>query len=81
VPSNHAAQINQLIDDLLDGRPHDTTLASTRPTMEFVTAVYASSIGRVTIHRRDLTRANRFYHSLNGGLPADTITAQLGARR
>jgi predicted dehydrogenase len=81
VPSNHAAQINQLIDDMLDGRPHDTTLASTRPTMEFVTALYASSIGRETIHRRDLTPANRFYHSLNGGLPAETITAQLGAGR
>ena len=38
VPSNHAAQINQLIDDLLADRPHDTTLASARPTMEFVTA-------------------------------------------
>jgi predicted dehydrogenase len=81
VPSNHAAQINQLIDDLLDGRPHDTTLASTRPTMEFVTAVYASSIGRETIHRRDLTQGNPFYQNLNGGLPADTITAQLGAGR
>jgi len=81
LPSNHAAQINQLVDDMLAGRRHDTTLASTRPTMEFVTALYASSIRRETVHRGDLTPADRFYHSLNGGLPADTITARLGAGR
>jgi predicted dehydrogenase len=81
LPSNHAAQIDQLVDDLLAGRRHGTTLASTRPTMEFVAAVYASSIERDTVHRRDLTPANRFYNSLNGGLPDDTITARLGAGR
>ena len=43
-PSNHTAQIDQLVDDLLAGRPHETTLSSTRPTMEFVTALYASSL-------------------------------------
>jgi hypothetical protein len=66
-----------LIDDLLAGRPHDTTLASARWTMELVTALYASFIGRETVRREDLTPANRFYHSLNGGLPAETITARL----
>ena len=81
VASNHVAQIDQLVDDMLAGRRHDTTLASTRPTMEFVTAVYASSIECETIHRRDLTPANRFYDSLNGGLPTDTISARLGAGR
>jgi hypothetical protein len=81
LPSNHAAQIDQLVDDLLAGRRHDTTLASTRQTREFITALYASSIGRETVHRRDLTPANRFYHSLNGGLPAETITARLSAGR
>jgi len=81
LPSNHAAQIDQLVDDLLAGRGHDTTLASTRPTMEFVTALYASSIERETVHRRDLTPSNRFYSSLNGGLPAETITARLSAGR
>ena len=81
VPSNHAAQIKQLVDDMLAGHPHDTTLASTRLTMEFVTALYASSIGRETIHRRDLSPANRFYQSLDGGLPAETISARLGAGR
>jgi predicted dehydrogenase len=79
LPSNHVAQIDQLVDDLLDGRGHGTTLVSTRPTMEFVTAVYASSIERVTVHRRDLTPANRFYNSLNGGLPTETISARLSA--
>ena len=78
-PSNHAAQIDQLVDDLLAGRRHDTTLASTRPTMEFVTALYASSIERATVSRRDLTPDSRFYARLNGGLPADTITARMSA--
>jgi predicted dehydrogenase len=81
LPSNHAAQIDRLVDDMLAGRRHDTTLASTRPTMEFITAVYASSIECETVHRRDLTPANRFYSSLNGGLPPDTIAARLGAGR
>ena len=81
LPSNHAAQIDQLVDDLLAGRGHDTTLASTRPTMEFVTALYASSIERETVHRRDLTPSHRFYSSLNGGLPAETITARLSLGR
>jgi predicted dehydrogenase len=81
VPSNHVAQIDQLVDDMLAGRRHDTTLASIRPTMEFVTAVYASSIERETVQRRDLIPANRFYNSLNGGLPTDTITTRLGAGR
>ena len=81
LPSNHAAQIDQLVDDMLAGRPHDTTLASTRWTMEFVTALYASSLERQTVHRGDLTPGHPFYHSLNGGLPADVITARLTAGR
>ena len=81
LPSNHAAQIDQLVDDMLAGRRHDTTLASSRPTMEFITALYASSIERETVHRQDLTPSDRFYHSLNGGLSADTITARLSAGR
>ena len=48
--------------------------------MEFVTAVYASSIECETVHRRDLTPANRFYESLSGGLPTDAITARTGMR-
>jgi predicted dehydrogenase len=81
LPSNHAAQIDQLVDDMLAGRPHDTTLASTRWTMEFVTALYASSLERQTVRRGDLTPGHRFYHSLNGGMPADAITARLTAGR
>ncbi len=76
-PSNHRAQIDRLVDDLLAGRGHDTSLASTRPTMEFVTALYASSLERGTVSRRDLTPDGPFYRSLNGGLPADIVTARL----
>jgi len=77
LPSNHAAQIDELVDDLLAGRTHATTLASTRSTMEFVTALYASSIEGETIARSDLTADRGFYHSLDGGLPAQRISQRL----
>lgn len=77
VPSNHAAQIHDLVGDLLAGRPHPTTLASTRPTMEFVTALYASSLEGETVARADLTPDRGFYHRLDGGLPADRVTARM----
>ncbi|HZX07305.1 Gfo/Idh/MocA family protein [Kribbella sp.] len=67
VPSNHEAQINHLVDDLLAGRTHSTSLASTRPTMEFVTALYASAITGTRVRRTDLTPDNRFYDMLHGG--------------
>ncbi len=79
-PSNHGAQIARLVDDLLTGRPHETTLASSRPTMELVTALYASSLETATVLRRDLTPASPFYDSLRGGLPIETAAARLSAR-
>ena len=45
--------------------------------MEFVTALYASSIERETIRRRDLTPDRGFYHRLDGGLAADLVSARL----
>jgi predicted dehydrogenase len=77
VPSNHAAQIDRLVDDLLAGRPHETTLASVRPTMELVTALYASSLTGETVHRRDLVPGHPHYARLDGGLTADAVTARL----
>jgi predicted dehydrogenase len=77
LPSNHAAQLNRLIDDLLAGRPHETTLASTRPTMEFVTALYESSIEGETVRRSDLTPDSGFYRHLDGGFPADLVSTRL----
>lgn len=74
VPSNHDAQISRLVDDLLNGRTHETTLASTRPTMEFVTALYASSITGRPIHRTDLTPDHPFYSALHGNLPKAQVT-------
>lgn len=73
VPSNHEAQIGHLVDDLLAGRPHGTSLASTRPTMEFVTALYASAITGTRVRRTDLTPEHRFYGMLHGGFRKDEI--------
>jgi predicted dehydrogenase len=67
-PSNHQAQITRLVDDLLAGRTHQTTLASTRPTMEFVSALYASAINQVPVNRADLVPGHPFYAALNGGV-------------
>ncbi len=77
VPSNHAAQINQLIDDLLADRPHATTLASARPTMEFVTAAYMSALEGGSVRRGDLSPDHGFYRRLDGGLPADRVARRL----
>jgi predicted dehydrogenase len=81
LPSNHRAQIDRLVDDLIAGRPHDTSLASSRPTMELVTAIYASSIRQETVRRGQLTPDDGFYSRLDGGLPADTINARLTLHR
>ena len=75
VPSNHAAQINRLVEDLLAGRPHETTLSAVRPTMELVTALYASSLTGSTVHRSDLVPGHPHYARLDGGLSADAVTA------
>ena len=77
LPSNHFAQISSLVDDLLGGRDHETTLASTRPTMEFVTALYQSALSGTTVRRTDLTPDSPFYGDLSGGLSADTITRKM----
>ncbi|MGW6196869.1 Gfo/Idh/MocA family protein [Kribbella sp. NPDC055110] len=74
VASNHDAQINRLIDDLLAGRTHDTTLASTRPTMEFVTALYASAITGRPVRRTDLTPNHPFYQALHGNTPKTDLS-------
>ena len=77
MPSNHAAQITRLVDDLLAGRTHQTTLASTRGTVEFVTAVYASALLGTPVRRADLVPSHPFYADLTGGLAAEEITARM----
>lgn len=76
-PSNHAAQIHRLVDDLLAGRTHETTLASTRGTIEFVTAVYASALLGAPVRRDDLVPGYPFYADLSGGIAADEITQRM----
>ena len=77
VPSNHAAQITRLIDDLLAGRTHQTTLASTRGTVEFVSGVYASALLGRGILRDELVPGHPFYADLSGGMAAEDITARM----
>jgi predicted dehydrogenase len=77
VPSNHAAQITRLVDDMLAGRTHQTTLASTRSTVEFVSGVYASALLGRGILREDLVPGHPFYADLSGGMAADDITARM----
>ena len=77
IPSNHAAQITRLVDDLLAGRTHQTTLASTRGTIEFVTAVYASALLGTPVRRADLVPSHPFYADLTGGLAAEEITSRM----
>jgi hypothetical protein len=47
--------------------------------MEFVTALYASSIEGETIRRSELTPDRNFYQRLDGGLPAETVSARFRA--
>ena len=77
LPSNHAAQITRLVDDLLAGRTHQTTLASTRSTLEFVSGVYASALLGTAIRRAELVPGHPFYADLTGGMAADDITARM----
>ena len=77
IPSNHSAQITRLVDDLLAGRTHQTTLTSTRSTLEFVTGVYASALLGTGVQRADLVPGHPFYGDLSGGMAADDITARM----
>ena len=80
VPSNHQAQLTRLVDDLLAGRRHATSVASTRPTMEFVTALYASALTGQPVDRADLVPGHAFYDALNGGVEQAKIDAALTLR-
>ena len=71
-----AAQ-TRLVDDLLAGRTHQTTLASTRSTVEFVSGVYASALLGTAILRAELVPGHPFYADLTGGMAADDITARM----
>lgn len=76
-PSNHAAQISTLVDDLVAGRPHATTLESARGTAELITGIYASGLTGRAVRRTDLVPGHPFYAALNGGLSAEEVTARM----
>jgi predicted dehydrogenase len=79
-PSNHNAQLSRLIDDLAAGRTHDTTLDSTRATMEFVTALYASAITGGPVDRAELKPGHPFYTALHGGVDQTKIDEAMTIR-
>jgi hypothetical protein len=58
---------------VLAGRRHEATLESSRPTMEFVTALYASSFTGRPVDRADLRPGHPFYDRLDGGTPQSRI--------
>jgi len=72
-PSSHETQLNRLVDDTLAGRKHEATLQSSRPTMEFVTAIYASSFTCKPVYRTDLRPGHPFYDRLDGHTPQTEI--------
>ena len=76
VPSNHAAQITRLVDDLLAGRTHQTTLASTRSTVEFVSGCMPRRCSAKGSCGTSWCLAT-FYADLSGGMAADDITARM----
>lgn len=75
--SNHGAQLERLVDDLIAGRPHDCPLSDGRATMEFITAVYASGLTGRAVHRDELVPGHPFYDRLDGGLDLATIDATM----
>lgn len=77
LPSGHGAQIAQLVDDFAHGRTHATSLPSTRPTMEFVTALYASALLGRPVRRDELVPGHPFYADLSGGLSREHIAAAM----
>lgn len=79
--SNHTSQITRLVEDLIVGRTHQTTLASARPTMEFITGLYASALTGGPVRREDLCPGHPFYADLSGGLDADQVTQRMATLR
>lgn len=81
VPSNHGSQITCLVDDLLDGRVHPTTLASARPTMELITAIYASALLGRPVQRDELVPDHLFYGDLTGSIDQARIAERFSTVR
>lgn len=73
IPSGHGAQLSRLVDDVRANAKHDSTLDSSRATMEFVTALYASAFTGRPVDRADLRPGHRFYDRLDGGTPQELI--------
>ena len=66
VQSNHAAQLGYLLDDLENGRPHLTSGAQARNTVEFLTALYKSGLTRQPVARGSIGQDDPYYTHVYG---------------
>jgi predicted dehydrogenase len=66
VLSSHEAQLGCLLDDLEQGRPHLTSGAQARNTVEFITALYKSGLTRQPVVRGSITADDPYYYHVYG---------------
>jgi predicted dehydrogenase len=66
-PSGHAAQYAAIFDAIDAGEPPPVTLAAGRPTMELVTAIYASAFTGRRVTAGEIGPGSPFYDRLDGG--------------
>lgn len=75
VASGHAAQLTKVFDALEAGVAPPVTLADVRPTMELVTAVYASSFTGQPVAAGQIDSSSPFYSRMDGsGVTWATLT-------
>jgi predicted dehydrogenase len=70
IPSSHKVQLEMVLDALTSGAPLPVPLSETRPTMELVTAIYASAFTGGDVRAGDIVPGHPFYrHMFGNGTP------------
>jgi predicted dehydrogenase len=64
--SMHAAQLDQLLDCMDEGRRPPASGADARRAIEFITGLYKSAITGEPVSRGSIKQDDPFYHRLNG---------------
>jgi predicted dehydrogenase len=67
IPSGHAAQFAAVFDAIDAGSPPPVGLAAIRPTMDLVTAIYASAFTGRPVQAGEVAAGSPFYRQLAGG--------------